>query len=103
MVPPEPAPLFASYPMFLEVSPAFASRPRGETGGTGQVVGSARDKSMTLGVSTNAECITTRDLSLTGSAAATFTEAASVRLVSSSKTEGASWQPPRGACHPSRK
>ena len=34
---------------------------------------------MTLGVSTNAECITTRDLSLTGSAAATFTEAASVR------------------------
>src|SRR4029077_21041387 len=54
----------------------------GEIEGTGQVVGSARDKSMTLGVSTNAECIAIGDLSLARLAAETFTEAASARLVS---------------------
>ena len=70
------------HPILLEVSPAFATRRRD---GTGQVVGSARDKSMTLGLSTKAECITTAGCSLVGIAAATFTEAVSTKLTSSNR------------------
>ena len=57
----------------------------GETGGPGQIVGSARDKSMTLGVSTDAECITAGAVALSDFAAAKFTEAVSARLVSNNR------------------